>query len=73
MISLDLIIKKERRMKNSNDNKLRQLVESNDLKGIKNYLITHTKASILQKDKDGRNALYYALFNGDVEIIRVLV
>jgi hypothetical protein len=60
-------------MKNSNDNKLRQLVESNDLKGIKNYLITHTKASILQKDKDGRNALYYALFNGDVEIIRVLV
>ena len=52
---------------------LRELVESEDLKAVKSYLKSTNKETVLKKDKDGRNALYYAIFTRNINIIKTLI
>lgn len=60
-------------MKQASNQKLCQLVESGNLITIKDYLSTCTKSSVLRKTANGRNALYYAIFTGNVEIVKTLI
>lgn len=52
---------------------LRNLVESGDLDEIKTYLKTADKNITGQYDNDNRNALYYAILGGNVEIVHCLI
>lgn len=60
-------------MKQASNQKLCQLVGSGNLTTIKDYLSTCTKSSVLRKTANGRNALYYAIFTGNVEIVKTLI
>lgn len=60
-------------MKQANNQKQCQLVESGNLTAIKDYLLTCTKSSVLRKNASGRDALYYAIFTGNVEIVKTLI
>lgn len=60
-------------IKTSNNLILRGLIESEDLKAIKSYLKSTPKEIVLQKDSDGRNALYYAIFTRNINIIKTLI
>lgn len=52
---------------------LRELVESEDLKAVKSYLKATPKEIVFQKDNDGRDALYYAIFTRNIDIIKTLI
>ncbi len=52
---------------------LRELVESEDLKAVKSYLKATPKGIVLQKDAEGRDALYYAIFTRNLDIIKTLI
>ncbi len=52
---------------------LRELVEAENLEAVKSYLKTGRKKTVLQKDADGRNALYYAIFTRNLDIVKALV
>lgn len=52
---------------------LSALVKSKDLQAIKSYLGGAPKEIVLQKDSEGRNALYYAILTGNIAIIKTLI
>lgn len=54
-------------------NDLKALIEAQDVEAIKAYLKNTPKSIVMAKDSDGRNALYYAIFTHNAEILNILV
>ena len=57
-------------MKIKND--LKALIEAQDVEAIKAYLKNTPKSVVMAKGSDGRNALYYAIFTHNAEILNIL-
>lgn len=58
---------------NSVTNDLKALIEAQDVEAIKAYLKNTPKSVVMAKDSEGRNALYYAIFTHNAEILNILV
>lgn len=63
----------KKQIKQATGQTLRELVESEDLKAVKSYLKATPKEIVFQKDNDGRDALYYAIFTRNIDIIKTLI
>lgn len=63
----------KKQIKQAENQTLRELVESENLKAIKSYLKATPKKIVLQKDAEGRDALYYAIFTRNLDIIKTLI
>ena len=54
-------------------NDLIKLVKDNKVNSVKNFLANVPRNIALAKDENGYNALYYAILNNNIEIIRALL
>lgn len=63
----------KKQAKKAENQNLRELVESENLRAVKSYLKATPKKIVLQKDAEGRDALYYAIFTRNLGIIKTLI
>ena len=63
----------KKQIKQATGQTLQELVELENLKAVKSYLKATPKEIVLQKDRDGRDALYYAIFTRNIDIIKTLI